>query len=288
MTKNKVEKPCLRCGVEKRPKDFLDENPVCKDCAMVTVSIDAIKDFQVCSLFYDYRYNKHLNEPTNNRDIMAERFRNTIIRAANFFFYKKQSGVPTSYNALVNRWERLWFPKDMDAYDLMLEQHTISHGNLVQYSNIAVQSLKRLYEDFEDKTIQPLLIKEEYNVPLHRDVILNGDIDLTYRQGDQYTAIHWSTGQRKPGLATFQMELAALKLAYQHRDHSNRRVNYAIYDLGSESPGMIKIPESDIMSGVIEFWSKEMLDQKYVPRRGYTAYCKGCPFDAACREFEFA
>lgn len=283
----KVEKSCTRCFTEKRPKDFLDDSPTCKDCSMRVVTVDSIKDFQVCSLFYDYRYNKSQSEPTNNRTIMAQRFRNTFIRVLNFYLYKKQSGIEPSYNALVNRWQRLWFPKEMDAYDMLVEKHTISHGNLAKYSNIAVQSLKQFHEDFSSVKIDPMLIQEEYMVPIGSEVILSGTIDFMYRQNGEYNVVMWTTEKKRLSLASLQMEFAALKLAYDHRRTHTDKVNYHFYDLGSERPGLVKVNHEDIMTGVLEFWSNEMLNQKYVPRRGQTAYCKGCPFDDQCKSFSF-
>ena len=283
-----VLRVCGRCGIEKRPKEYLSlDHKNCKDCSMTVVTVDAIKDFQVCSLFYDYRFNQKIHEPVNNRVIMADRFHETLSRVAAFFFYKKQSGITPSYNAIVNRWERLWFPKDMDAYDLALEQHTVSHGNLAHYSNIAVMGLKKLYEDFESMDIQPMLIDEDFSVPVGPEVILDGKFDLVYRDNGVYNVVKWSTKKKKPNPESMQMEFASLKLAYDHRKPPGQNVKYHIYDLGSDNPGNTPVNMMGNDSGLIKFWSEQIREQEYVPRRGYTAYCKGCPFDEECASFSF-
>ncbi len=281
------ERTCTRCDVEKRPKDFLGDNEVCKDCAMTRLTVQAIKDYQVCSLFYSYRYHDKEYEPMNNRVLMADRFHDVLTRVVAFFFYKKQSGVTPSYNAIVNRWERLWFPKEMDAYDLAIEQHTISHGNLAQYSNVAVMGLKKLYEDFESADIQPMLINEDFSVPIASDVILDGNLDLVYRIGGEYHVIRWSTTQKKPSLANLQMEFAGTRLAWNHRSPAGLKVKYAVYDLGSDSPGRMDFDIDSVPRGLIEYWADQAKLGEFVPRRGYTAYCKGCPFDVPCKGFSF-
>jgi hypothetical protein len=281
------ERTCVRCDVEKRPKDYLGDNDVCKDCAMTRLTVQAIKDYQVCSLFYSYRYEDKEYEPLNNRVLMADRFHETLTRVVAFFFYKKQSGVTPSYNAIINRWERLWFPKDMDAYDVAVEQHTVSHGNLTQYSTQAAKGLLKLYEDFEDKSIQPILIDEDYSVPIRSDIILDGTLDLVYRIDGEYHVIKWVTTQKRPTMPSLVMEFAGTRAAYDHRKPAGQKVNYAIYDLGSDNPGRVDYDMTDVPAGMIEYWAEQAKLGEFVPRRGYTAYCKGCPFDIPCKGFSF-
>lgn len=254
---------------------------------MTRLTVESIKDYQVCSLFYSYRYQDKEYEPMNNRVIMADRFHETLSRVVAFFFYKKQSGVTPSYNAIINRWERLWFPKNMDAYDLAIEQHTVSHGNLSSYSTKAVEGLRKLYEDFGSTDIQPMLIDEDFSVPIRSDIILDGKLDLVYRENGQYTVVRWSTEGRKPTPSHLQMEFAGIKLAYDHRKPVGQKVNYKIYDLGSDNPGFVDVDIDTIPDGLIEYWADQVREGDYVPRRGYTAYCKGCPFDEPCKGFSF-
>lgn len=278
---------CNRCGVEKRPKDFLGDRTRCKSCSMSTLTVDSIKDFQVCSLFYDYRYNQELYEPKNNRVVMANNFNETLTRVISFLLYKKQSGVTPSYNAIVNRWQRLWFPKDMDAYDLAVERHTVSHGNLTQYSTKAVVGLKQLYDDFDSDKIEPILINEHYSVPITPEIILEGIIDLIYRVGDRYHVVMWSTKQKKPNPNSLQMEISGLKLAVENRSIPQDNITYHMYDVGSDKPGFITIEDELLDSSLVTYWGRQTVEGEYVPRRGYTAYCKGCPFDEQCKEFSF-
>src|SRR3954469_24970284 len=114
---------------------------------MILVSSKSILDYQTCARLYDYRHNDQLYEITPKRELLADRFENTLKRVLSFFFYKRQGGITPSYSALLSRWERLWFPKDMSSYDLVIEQHESAYGNMASYSNEAAAALLQFYDD---------------------------------------------------------------------------------------------------------------------------------------------
>lgn len=253
---------------------------------MRTLQIEAIKDYQVCELFYDYRYEKAEPEAILGRELMAQRFENTLKRVASFFFYKKQGLITPSYNALLSRWQKLWFPKGLDAYDLSLEQHESAHGNLASYSTAAAATLLQFHEDFADTTAEPVMIDEKYLVPLGDGVRLEGSIDLVLRQKDKYKVIKWSGRQKRPPAASLNMDFAALKWAFEYRNESRRRVSYGLYDLASTRPGFVPVHPSDDDVNALMFWANDIQDNDlYVPRRGFTAYCRGCAFDTQCAKW---
>ena len=294
MTKEqkKIVGRCVRCELEKKPSEFtppgLDEDMAgtCRDCAITRLTVEGIKDFQVCSLFYDYRHQRGEIEAINNRELMAQRFRNVLLRIVTFYFYKKQSGLTPSYNAILNKWERYWFPKEMDAYDIAVEQHTVSHGNLTQYSNIAAVGLLKMYEDFDDKTIEPLLISEPFSVPLASDIVLEGTFDLVFRHAGHHTVVKFSTSKRRPTEANLQMDMAALRIAWEYRNGPSKPARYYLYDLASARPGLLNMDPDDEVVDNLKFWARMIRDSDiFFPRRGLTTYCKGCPFDAQCSKW---
>jgi hypothetical protein len=254
----------------------------------LSLNVQAIRDYQVCSLFYDYRYQKKLIEPMQAQKILADRFQNVLTRVIAFYFYKKQTGFTPSYNALINRWERLWFPKDMEPYDLLIEQHGTVHGNLADYSVIAAAGLLKMYEDFSEMNTAPLLIDESFTVPMDKDIQFTGKIDLALRKGDDYAVYMWSTQRRRPALSSLAMEFAGVKYAFDYRTRGRfKKVRYFLYDFASSNPGIIEMQEEDIPVDALEFWAKQIkMADRFVPRRGLTAYCKGCVFDEPCRQWD--
>lgn len=251
---------------------------------MLTLSVDAIHDYQVCELFYNYRYNEKLPETIRSRHLMTDRFEATMKRVASFFFYKKQAGTVPSYNALLNRWERLWFPKDMTAYDIAVEQNDVSHGNLVSYSNNAASILEQFHAFFSNDERVPVLIDEPYLIPLGRDLRLEGSFDLVLRDRyNKYSVVKYNTRHLRNDTV---LHMAAQRLAFEHRNQRGISVEYDLYGLarsGKFHP--VDQPTKDDIAA-LKYWATRIRDKEsFVPRRGWTAYCRGCPFDLPCAEF---
>ncbi len=71
---------------------------------MLSLTTDAIKDFQTCERLYDYRYVEQLSEKLYSRDIYTIRFEQTIKNILYYFWYKKQAGISPSFSSILNRW----------------------------------------------------------------------------------------------------------------------------------------------------------------------------------------
>ncbi len=132
---------------------------------MPFVSVDGLKDFQLCERLYDYRHLEKIPEKIYSRDIYTEKFENTIKNIIYFFFYKKQSGVIPSYASLLNRWEKMWFPKNTTSYDIITEQHESVYGNVASLTSKAAAALLLFYEKYSESNFIPMSISEEYIVP---------------------------------------------------------------------------------------------------------------------------
>lgn len=259
-----------------------------KEFDEIILTTEAIRDYQVCELYYDYRYLQYEPVPISGREILAQRFENTLKKVASFFFYKKQGHIVPSYNALLNRWEKLWFPKDTDAFDLTYERHETAHGNLASYSNVATAALLQFHEDFAEDDSEPILIDENYLVPLARNVRLKGRFDLVLRKNGRYKIVKWSGRQRRPAISSFGLDFASLRLAFEHRNESNRSASFALYDLASTKPGFVPVYPTEDDAKAMIFWANQICSsESFVPRRGFTVYCKGCPYDEPCSKFVF-
>ena len=253
---------------------------------MLTLTVDAIHDYQVCELFYRYRYQDDTNEGVRTRYLMVDRFESTMKRVASFFFYKKQAGVTPSYNALLNRWEKLWFPKDMTAYDIAVEQRDTHHGGIVSYSNAAASILEQFHDFFAPDLRIPVIIDESFLVPLIRDVRLEGSFDVVMRNplDGKFTVIKWDTRRARRDSV---LNMAAQKIAFEHRNSGRTTtVNYQVFGLAKTGkPHKILQPSSEDIASM-KYWATMIRDKdSFVPRRGWTMYCKGCPFDLPCSEF---
>ena len=258
---------------------------------MLTLTTESIKDYQVCSFFFNEKYILESNDASYAREQLAEKFEMTLRRIVSFFFYKRQGGIVPSYNALLNRWEKLWFPKNVTAYDISTERHESAHGNLASYSNAAAAALLKFYEDFINYKADPIIIDEKFLMPIGKELRLEGKFDLVLKNQNGFQVIKWSTKTKRPPLDSFTYDFAGLKLAYDYRNKSDRTPEYLMYDLGSTNPGgTVMTPTTADVKGLI-YWANKAKDsydnELYVPRRGFTTYCRNCAFDKPCRKFSF-
>jgi len=258
---------------------------------VLDITVDGLKDFQMCALLYDFRHQQKRYESIPRSEELALRYENIMMKIVSFFFYKKQSGVVPSVSALLNRWEKHWFPKDMTSYDIAIEQHDVSGGNLSSYSTEATRSLLGFYEDFaKDIESDPLLIDEEFIIPIGSDVRLMGTFDLVLRdKKNVHTVIKWVTNTKRIPVSSMVLDFAALKMALDYRnDRKPMVVRYGYYDLVSTSKFGFKpteVPEVDI--NALLYWVDEAnKTQLFMPRRGLANYCRYCPYDTPCRDFE--
>lgn len=265
-------------------------DPLANERSILTVTPESIKDFQTCARLYDYRYNDGDKEFISRRDLLAARYENTLKKIVSFFFYKKQGGYVPSYSALLNRWERTWFPKDMSAYDIAVEQHESAYGNLASYSNDATTALLSFYETFAEDKGEPFLIDEQVVVSISDDIRLetNFDLVLRYREHNLFRIIKWSGKKRKPTAASLMTDFAAIKYAFDMKNRGRGiSTSYGFYDLASSRPGFhsVDVDENDI--NTLLYWARDMDKEDVFPsRRDLTAYCKVCPYyDGPCKDW---
>jgi hypothetical protein len=148
---------------------------------MKQIETQQLKDFQTCERLYDFRHIQKLPETVGSRKLYGQKFENTIKSIVHYFFYKKQAGITPSYASLLNRWEKLWFPKDTTAYDVIHEQHESLYGNMSSLTSKAAGILLDLIENFGDKDIIPMAIDQEYIAPVTSGIGVKDYFDLIYK-----------------------------------------------------------------------------------------------------------
>jgi hypothetical protein len=254
---------------------------------MIKLNPEQIKDFQLCERLFDYRHNQNLPETIPGRALNAMRFENTLKSVVHFFFYKKQAGIVPSYASLLNRWEKLWFPKDTTAYDIMHEQHESLYGNMASLTTKAAGALLSLVENFSDTSIIPMGIDHEYIVPVIDGVYVEDKFDLIYYKDKKTYVIKWAFNHKMKNEFMHVAEMASMYKAFFHQ-YGNKinTAEFGYYDLISPKPEFIRY---DVGSGDIDalvYWCSEIQKEDTFPsRRGLTTYCKSCPFDKPCSKW---
>lgn len=250
---------------------------------------NSIKDFQTCALLYRYRHVDKMYESIGSRDLMSIKYENTLKKLIAFFFYKKQGGIVPSVSALLNRWEKLWFPKDMSAYDIAVEKHESLWGNVSSMNTKAVSCIMKFYEDFSLDNRDPIVINEGFTTALDREIRLNGVFDVVLRDPKtrDISVIKWLSSPKRANLSGLSIDFSILRYAFETKNKNLKGlVNYYAYDIGSDKNEFIQIDVKDEDINNLKYWARQVdKTEIFAPRRGLTSYCKKCPFDDPCKKF---
>lgn len=256
---------------------------------MRTLTVDGIKDFQICERLYDYRHNDKLFERVYSRDILSTKFEATIKNIIYYFWFKKQGGVTPSYSSLLNRWEKLWFPKDTDAYDIAIDQHESHYGNMASFTSKAAAALLKFHESYCDSDLIPIGISESYIAVINHDIKIDDKFDLIYRKDGRNYVVKFLFNYKSKNSFMYQVDFTCMYLGFKLQ-HPGQLANtkFGYIDFVSNDINFVEyeVNQEDVDS--LAFWCN-MINEKevFVPRRGLTSYCKKCPFDEPCSKFKF-
>ena len=254
---------------------------------MINLNVNSIKDFQTCERLYDYRYVEKLPETIYSRDIYTTRFEATIKSIIHFFWFKKQGGITPSYASLLNRWEKIWFPKDTSHYDIATEKHESAYGNAASLTTQAAGLLLRFHETYSQTDLIPLSIYDDYIITINNNVRIEDKFDVIYRKDNENYVVKLMFNYKNNYRHIYQMDFAAMYLAFKNLHPGKiKNTKFGYIDLLSNNLSFneYEINQQDIDS--IEYWCDSIESKEvFVPRRGLTQYCKKCPFDAPCSKW---
>jgi hypothetical protein len=256
---------------------------------MLDLDADKIKTYQTCSLLYKYRHVDGIYEPILGQSLIRERFENVLKRVLTFYFYQKQEGNQPSIKSLLNRFQKLWFGEGYTAEDLFSEPSSaIGKKDKIQLAADTIGYFNQFYEDFDESHAIPLLIREDFSIPLTRELKLSGIFDLVLKEGDTYNVIKWRANNGKPlKTADFFIDFTILDRAFRYRmEGRDYKVNYFVYDFTSVDKGFNRVEVELGDQYTLLYWCNEILNEvTYPPRRGLTTHCRGCHFDKPCSEY---
>ena len=255
---------------------------------MKQLTVEAIKDYQTCALLYNYRHEEKLIETIHSRELFSTKFENTLKSVINYFFYKKQGGFTPSYSSLLNRWEKLWFSKDTTAYDIIHEQHESFYGNTASLTSKAAAALLDFYNQFSEDNAVPMAIDQPFYVPVGNSVKIQSNFDLILYKYNQYYVYKWVFNFRTSHTSLYQIDFSVLSEAFRHKfPQKALKVHFGYYDILAASQKFIEYEVNEEDAKALKYWCSTIEeDDKYVPRRGLTSYCKKCPFDKPCSKWK--
>lgn len=262
---------------------------------MLKLTASSLKDFQTCALLYSYRHAEEtkITEYVDIRDRRAQRFEETIKRVAAFFFYKKQAYLEPSFQALLNRWEKLWFSDGITAAEIATMKNEVIWGSDTSYTTQAAAALRSFWEEFSNKPEQQVvLVDEKFCVPLDKEIALEGVFDLVLREKLEdgtfkYKIFKWTTTSVKRTMGFWAFDMAFIDYAFKYRNGNKPMdLSYFIWNFGGNTIGAKEIQLEKEDYKLLKYWSGNVKDTKvFAPRRGLTSYCKSCPFDRPCSKW---
>lgn len=255
---------------------------------MNVLSVQGIKDFQICERLFDYRHLQKMSEKIYSRDINSEKFEKTMKNIIYFFMFKKQSGVIPSYSAILNRWEKMWFPKNTSSYDIITEQHETVYGNMASLTTKAANALLLFYDKYSKIDFVPLAISEDYYVSTKKGTNIKDTFDIIMFFNKTFYVTKIIFNYRHSQKDTYKTDFVCLKKGFETR-HPDKAgsVKYGLIDIMSQNVGFQEytLSEDDIM--VFDHWCDKIdTTEVLMHKRGLIPYCKKCPFDDPCSKWK--
>ncbi len=254
---------------------------------MPNITVDGLKDFQICERLYDYRHVDQLPEKIYSRDIYSDKFENTIKNIIYFFFFKKQSGIVPSYSALLNRWEKMWFPKDTTSYDIVTEQHETVYGNMANLTSKAAASLLMFYETYSQSDYIPVAIAEDFLVPGKSGQNISDIFDVILYKDKTFYVIKIVFNYKQSNRDQYKIDFATLYKGFENR-HPDRmsQVKFGMIDMMSQNLNFSEFIVSESDLNTLDLWYNKLYNTEiFAPKRGLIPYCKKCPFDDPCSKW---
>lgn len=262
---------------------------------MIKITANSLRDYQTCARLYAYRYGEDkTTEKLDIRERRAARFDETIRRVITFFFYKKQAMAEPSYQALLNRWQKLWFEPGTNAMDIALAKNETWWNSDISYVTQATNALLVFYDEFANKPEQQVvLVDESFCVPLSKTVALEGQFDVILREQKpdktfQYHIYKWANISIKRAISFWTFDFTIMDYAFRYRNSfKNLDTKFYLWNFNGSLIGSkeIELETEDIQT--MRYWATELENTKvFASRRGFTSYCKSCPFDKKCAEWK--
>ena len=256
---------------------------------MLKLTVNSLKDFQTCERLYDYRYNdeNHDSEKIYSRDLITIKFENTLKTILSYFWYKKQGGVTPSYSSLLNRWEKLWFPKDTDSYDIMTEQHESAYGNVASLTSKAASVLLTMYEEYSDAEIIPMNISDEYIATPNKKCNITDVYDIMYWKDGSIYVIKYFFNYKSKNSYMYQLDFSTMWMGFSNRyPEKLPNAKFGYIDLLSTDVTFQEYVVTNEDINAVRYWCEQIVEKElFVPRRGLTPYCKKCPYDDPCSKW---
>jgi hypothetical protein len=251
------------------------------------MTIEAVKDFQLCERLFDYRYREKLSEKIYSRETHAKKFEDTLKSIFFFFFFKKQAGIIPSYASLLNRWEKLWYPKDTTSYEIITEQHETVYGNISNLTSKAAAILLLFHEMYSKSDYIPIAIEEEFIIPRVSKNNIKDNFDFIFYKNKKFYITKILFNYRKSNRDIYKMDFSGMYKGFNHKNPDKiHNAKFGYIDVMSQDLSFTEFHIRKFDIDHFDYWCDRIdSTEVFVPRRGLITFCKKCPFDKPCSKW---
>lgn len=207
------------------------------------VSMNEIMDYKSCPQLYKFRYIDSLPEKKDLSDYFRECLKKTI----SYFYFCMIDKKEKSLNNLFQKWEQLWFSKEINEN---FPQNEIREG-----SNSAVNLIKNFYKYTCQEKIIPVAVDFRYEVTFEGDknIHVTGKIDLIKVVDDksrnrETDLVFFSYSSSMPDEFQSKIDLNTTMAAYAFRKNFDARESGVILcNIGKKQELVIHKTGSDFI-----------------------------------------
>ena len=245
-----------------------------------------IKEYEACARYYDFKNGEDaISLKLGKRQELSEDFMRTVKKTANYYFYKKQAFNDPTLKSLYNRWQKDWFG-DTTAAEIAQMQNSIQQRSKTAFSTRAVEVITLLFEEFKDVSgSQVFWLNESYSVPfVDKKAVLTGQVDLVLRQKEKnrYHIFKWAHSNEKSINWLYDLVSADYALRYRIQD-PNATTRHYVWNFYGNKLGRVQVELEQKDFDLMAHYAEQLVnDELYVPRYGYSTYCKSCPYEKQC------
>lgn len=144
------------------------------------INIKDVCYYTKCPLYYKYKNNTRLNI---NRVDLKEKYNNVLLTSIFTYLYRIQCCEIATVRDLTQSFMKLWMGDkySKDKKEIIYSEPYSWRDTLQERRKSGLQALIYFNDFLKDNEVYPILINEDYEVPITKSITLTGKIHLLYQ-----------------------------------------------------------------------------------------------------------
>lgn len=250
---------------------------------MIQLNAEQIRDFRGCRYLYKAKHIDKIAQKhyVNERDLLPSQFEDAIKKTIKYFYFEAMNKNIVSYKDLQKKFERLWL-KEKTVKDIINDENT-PQKNVHHFTTEGIKIVYDFYKVNHKNPGEVLLLSEEYSVPITKNVIINGNIDIALNRNGKVTLPVYTTKGKtyfsEGNEGYYKIVLDAIAFKYK-TDLDINNVSIISFKGGGYK-------QDDIVIDMLKVRQlKEVVEEiyeckRFLPNHDYY-WCKNCSMEKYC------